>query len=380
MIRLIILILLLASLNGMGQTLPNDSIKTVVKDSMVVTVVSKKIVVRTFNWNDTIRTYKTYKVPLTSVPPNQLPICSAGANQTIMLPLNGVTLTGTATDNDGNISSVLWSRISGPTTFTLGSPNNLTTLASGLVQGTYTFRLTSTDNDAGVCNSNVTVTVTVNPQVDTSHTGYSLVYNNGFNTLNDIDPCDHGQWGGDAKANHLSTTIFKTGPGSFLSKPSGNVSSGIRSEVQLNGPNDATCPSPLEGIAEWDVYYDNFFCNSGHSIQIHPATQGGSGTGLYHVGCNPNRFDFVSVEQGETGTHYSINYTVPTKKWIHIKMQYKWGNNGYMNIDIDGVRVCTVANKKIGDGSSPDWKIGTNMWQAQTSVIYYDNFVLYKKN
>lgn len=79
------------------------------------------------------------------VPPNQPPIVNAGTNQSIELPLNTATISGTATDTDG-VKGVAWTQTQGPNTATLVTPNNLETVVSNLIEGTYTFRLTATDN------------------------------------------------------------------------------------------------------------------------------------------------------------------------------------------------------------------------------------------
>src|SRR5688572_33102254 len=78
---------------------------------------------------------------------NQAPAANAGNNIILTLPTNSTTLTGNGTDGDGTIASYAWSRVSGPATFALGSANAATTTLNNLVQGTYVFRLTVTDND-----------------------------------------------------------------------------------------------------------------------------------------------------------------------------------------------------------------------------------------
>ncbi len=96
--------------------------------------------------------------PAASVPPT----VSAGSNQTITLPVNSVTLTGTAIGNGGaTISSTSWTQTGGPNTASLGTPSSLSTGAGGLIAGTYTFQLSATDNN-GLSDA-ATVTVTVKP-------------------------------------------------------------------------------------------------------------------------------------------------------------------------------------------------------------------------
>jgi ribosomal protein L14 len=98
-----------------------------------------------------------------SAPLNQAPTASAGNDITLTLPANTTTLSGSGSDPDGTIASYAWSRVSGPTTFTLGSPNAASTTLSGLVQGTYVFRLTVTDNGGATATDNITVTVNAAP-------------------------------------------------------------------------------------------------------------------------------------------------------------------------------------------------------------------------
>jgi ribosomal protein L14 len=108
--------------------------------------------------------------------PNQPPVANAGNNITLTLPTNSTTLTGTGTDPDGTIAGYAWSRVSGPTTFTLGTPNAATTSLTGLVQGTYVFRLTVTDNSGATATDDVTVTVNPAPnQPPTADAGNNII-------------------------------------------------------------------------------------------------------------------------------------------------------------------------------------------------------------
>lgn len=118
--------------------------------------------------------------------PNQPPVVSAGADQTITLPVSSVSLTGSATDKDGSIAKVLWERVSG--SGIIDSPNTTGTQITGLTAGTSVFKLTATDN-AGASVSD-TVAVIVNPAdpadikklidiVETVETTYTAVYSDG---------------------------------------------------------------------------------------------------------------------------------------------------------------------------------------------------------
>ncbi len=108
--------------------------------------------------------------------PNQLPTANAGFNQTITLPTNTVTLSGSGTDPDGTISSYVWTKISGPSSGTISNSFAANTSVTGLVQGVYEFELTVTDDDGGTGIDIVQVTVNAVPnQAPTANAGSNLV-------------------------------------------------------------------------------------------------------------------------------------------------------------------------------------------------------------
>jgi ribosomal protein L14 len=94
-------------------------------------------------------------------PPNQLPVANAGVNQSITLPTNSLTLNGSGTDADGIIVGYNWTKIAGPTQFTIITPNAAQTTVNNLVQGVYQLQLQVTDNAGAIAKD--TVTITVNP-------------------------------------------------------------------------------------------------------------------------------------------------------------------------------------------------------------------------
>jgi RHS repeat-associated protein len=106
---------------------------------------------------------KTDTVTVVVNPSNVAPVANAGANQTITLPDNTLTLNGTVTDDGkppGANVTISWSRVSGPAAVTFGSPNSAVTTATFTVAGTYTLRLTANDS---LLSDTDDVTVTVKP-------------------------------------------------------------------------------------------------------------------------------------------------------------------------------------------------------------------------
>lgn len=90
---------------------------------------------------------------------NIVPVSNAGASQTITLPVDSVTLSGSGTDTDGHVVAYLWSQVSGPGSTTIINPGSQITKVKGFKQGTYSFQLMVTDNKGatGVSTTNVTV-------------------------------------------------------------------------------------------------------------------------------------------------------------------------------------------------------------------------------
>lgn len=95
--------------------------------------------------------------------PNVAPTANAGADKAITLPFNSVSINGNGSDSDGTIASYAWSQVSGPNTATLANANTPNLTASALVAGTYTFRLTVTDNGGLTGQDDVSVVVSNTP-------------------------------------------------------------------------------------------------------------------------------------------------------------------------------------------------------------------------
>ena len=87
------------------------------------------------------------------------PEANAGADQIIILPKDSVELIGSGTDIDGMIVSSEWTKLRGPSQFTLVSSSGLITKAINLVEGRYEFQLNVTDNGGLTAKDIVVITV-----------------------------------------------------------------------------------------------------------------------------------------------------------------------------------------------------------------------------
>ncbi len=144
----------------------------------------------------------------------QPPIANAGANQTITLPLNQVSLDGSSSlAPSGNIVSYSWTQTSGPSTANLSAANAAQTNATNLIAGTYLFYLTIKDNNNATAYDSVIITV---------------------NPVANIPPV--------ANAGSSSTLTLPTNSialdGSKSNDPDGSI--GSYSWTQTAGPNTAT--------------------------------------------------------------------------------------------------------------------------------------------
>jgi Domain of unknown function (DUF4082)/Bacterial Ig-like domain/Bacterial Ig domain/Secretion system C-terminal sorting domain len=93
-----------------------------------------------------------------TVSPAPAPVANAGPNQNITLPTSTVTLNGSG--STGTITSYAWTQVSGPNTATITSPAAVSTTVTGLIQGSYVFKLTL---NGGVSQAQVTITVSSVP-------------------------------------------------------------------------------------------------------------------------------------------------------------------------------------------------------------------------
>ena len=97
---------------------------------------------------------------------NKAPTANAGDDQTITLPANSVRLSGSASDADGKITRYTWTKVSGPSTFSLINSSSAIATASNLVEGIYKFEMEVTDDKGASAKD--TMQVKVNAPTTTS--------------------------------------------------------------------------------------------------------------------------------------------------------------------------------------------------------------------
>jgi hypothetical protein len=107
--------------------------------------------------------YSIYELEVYGASGNVAPTANAGTDKSITLPTNTVSLPGSGADTDGTIASYAWTRISGPNTPTITGANTATASLSGLIAGTYVYRLTVTDNGGLTGTDDVNVVVASAP-------------------------------------------------------------------------------------------------------------------------------------------------------------------------------------------------------------------------
>ncbi|MEQ8472150.1 MAG: sugar-binding protein [Marinoscillum sp.] len=106
----------------------------------------------------------------------QPPVASV-TGSSITLPANSTSVDGSASnDPDGTISSYFWVQLSGPNSATLSGHNTAILNLSGLIEGSYQFELTVTDNDGNTDAAISTVTVSTEPTYPSDRGYYDAPY------------------------------------------------------------------------------------------------------------------------------------------------------------------------------------------------------------
>ncbi|HRP55563.1 PKD domain-containing protein, partial [Agriterribacter sp.] len=225
------------TLNGSGSTAPSGSIsgyawskvsgpsgETIASPGNAVTAVTglgEGVYVFELTVTDNNGATSTASVGITVKAAPLPPVADAGADQTITLPANSVTLDGSSSAApSGSISSYAWSKLSGPSGETVASPGSAVTAVTGLTEGSYVFELTVTDNNGATSTASVTITVKAAPLPPVADAGTDQTITLPVNSI--------------------------TLDGSGSTAPSGSISSYAWSK--LSGPSGETVASPGNAV------------------------------------------------------------------------------------------------------------------------------------
>lgn len=228
---------------------------------------------------------------------------------------------------------------------------------------------------------------TVPPVVVTPppNTGYTITYSNGYDKDADLDHT-HLQLG----KGIVSTTTFKTAPGSFkgtVSLGDKAISAGFRSENQYMDASQ----NPKEGAVSYDWLLESINPVSwgGDIAQWHPGGSDNGGSALFFMEAAQGLFNMYCWKKG-----YYTSYGNPDKieigRWYHIRYEFLWSlkADGYWRVYIDGNLYWSYSGPTQISSDQPYLKIGWNFFSGSsnqsTSVhsgtAYWDNLTIEKKN
>jgi hypothetical protein len=109
---------------------------------------------------DTAGNSRTDEVTVYVKPPsNSPPTAVAGEDQSHSLPLSYITLDGSGSRDDLNLTTVHWDMVSGPRPVVIAEPGGLVTNVTGLTVGTFVFQLDVWDAHGNNASDTVRVTI-----------------------------------------------------------------------------------------------------------------------------------------------------------------------------------------------------------------------------
>ncbi|MEP6728153.1 MAG: T9SS type A sorting domain-containing protein, partial [Bacteroidota bacterium] len=275
-----------------------------------------------------------------STPTYTAPVANAGSGQTITLPLSIITLTGSGTGTNGaTISSYSWTKTSGPSAGVISLPLLNISLVTGLVQGTYVFTLTVTDNHGLSSSSNVTITVNA--------------------LLNKAPVADAGR---DATITLPTNSVSLDGSASY--DPEGSIVQYYWS--QTSGPSTASIDdawqesTTLRNLVEGEYVFslqvkDNFLADSYSSVKItvNPAPAGRPANQAPVSNAGPDvtlTLPTNSVSLDASGSYdpdgsISLYYWTQTSGPSTAAIEDSWLKNTNLNNLVEGVYVFNLLVK-----------------------------------
>jgi Right handed beta helix region/Secretion system C-terminal sorting domain len=295
------------------------------------------------SWTDTdgesIYTWMLKQKKSNSTGTNLAPNANAGADKTITLPTDITTLLGSGNDPDGNVVSQIWTKISGPSTFTINSPNSFQTAISNLsTVGQYQFQLKVIDND-GASATDI-VLINVNPQiVNIAPTANAGADKNITLPTNTISLNGSGLDTDGTITNYLWTKVSGPSAGSIVNSTSANTVI-----------NNLT----LQGTYEYKLQVtDNGGLTAFDNVIINVAAAPGGGSGC---GC-----DYTLSASGDGGIYFnnggSIN-VLPGQKLCITAGTYTYVSlNGLVGTETQPITIINCGGKVISQGASYGYRI-----------------------
>ena len=208
---------------------------------------------------------------------NKIPVVSAGPDQTVTLPTSSVTLAGSATDPDGTIKTYVWSKPAGPSQFTISSTSIANPVISAMVAGTYTFRLTATDNSGATASDDMNIIV--NPAATTTSNGTINV-----NIYSGANPVTDAQWNNWSISSGVATNITS----SPLKYSTGSASTVVANLSQSTAVSDNDLGYPMSGstMAPAGVLRYTSYSSVGRTLTLSGLST--SGTYSLYLYCSRN--------------------------------------------------------------------------------------------
>ena len=323
----------------------------------------------------------TTPIPTTNTPP----VVNAGSDLTITLPSNNVVFNPVYSDVDGTVASVQLTKVSGGTA-------NITGLnVTGLVAGSYVFRLTVTDDDGAVATDDVTITVLpapVTPPSSSPIPDWTPFIQSSFETAPVTTGFNAYIQQPVANCVSISSDVASVGTKSakfFLSKAQADAGSNWRAEMTLIGKETVT-----EGYENW-YYADYFFPTSYVSANEEFITQwhhdSGTGSPPCALMTQNDKFVWDYITSNGGNDKYITLVTIPKNRWVPILFHFKWSstNKGLSELWIDGVKVLSLVGPNLFAGITNYMKLGIYKWVYKNSgngttsrTIYVDNFKVWK--
>ena len=178
----------------------------------------------------------------TPPPANTAPSVNAGTDKTMTLPTNSTALAATATDADGSIASMAWTKISGPAQYSLSSTTTSNPTLSNLAEGTYTFRFTATDNLGATSSDDINIVVNGTTTTPPPTGGIKYVKTQLFGGSNGYTSAEWNKWN---VSSSLSSGSFKYSDGTTSSI---NAVLSQQNSVSDNGTNLNYTMAPKEAV------------------------------------------------------------------------------------------------------------------------------------